>query len=795
MSLAASIQSATNRVRGSPLGRHAIAVALVFVAFAVRAALAPAVPAGSLWSVAVALGVAVAAWFGGWGPIAFATLLTLTLLELIHGRPAAAPWNAPGGEGPLQAAGLVGQTAIVSLCVAGLVRGRDDRRLRRVHDDVVSQLGQRLIERGEDIHAILRTSPTGIAIAEDPECERLATNAAVASMLANRPHGSAPDSATMSATMNDRDIAPLRELMRRAVAGAAPIGPIELEIVQADGTHRSIVQYAAPLLDGDGRTRGCVAALVDTTELDRVERALRERDRALRRNFESASVGKARLSRSTGRIECVNRRLCAMLGRGSEELTRHTIEEVIEPDERTRIASMLHAVTTLRDREVTGECRFLRSDGVTVYAAISIAMEFDGASDSPHVIVAVQDITARSIAELELSRYRRQLEEQVVARTASLEESNSQLRLSERMAALGTLCAGLGHDMGNLLLPVRLRLEAMEMKGVPLSIADDVKAIGTCAEYLQRLANGLRLLSLDPDRPCGSETTNLIEWWADVESFLRNCLPRGIELERRFDERLPLVRVPRHRLTQAIFNLVQNAGDAMGGAKAGGRVRMTASAGPGAATVRIVVSDDGRGMTPEVRARCFEPFFTMKPRGISTGLGLSLVHGIVQQSGGSIEVESVEGEGTSFTLTFQSAAAHTAPASVTPSGQPIRVFVSVDDARLRSYAVAVGKAMGCVVDDDATPPEPRCGTEDPEDCIWVASAGQLDADGLNRYLSGAGHSSRKVIAFGESPDGTTGEKRVQWIANPTPSRIRVAFRECVAGLTHASTDAAPEAKG
>jgi PAS domain S-box-containing protein len=796
MNSIASMSTALARVRGSRVGRYAVPAAVVLVALGGRAALTPAIPASSMWSIAGALGVAVAAWFGGWGPVAFATLLTLTVLELIHGGSAVVQSRASGGLGSLEAVGLVGQTAIVSLCVAGLVRGRDDRRLRRVHDDVVAQLGQRLVERGAEIRAILDTSPTGIAIAADPECDRISMNGAAASILERIASTPATDPSMPLPEPIDRGIAPLRELMRRAVTAARPIGPIELEIVHADGTHQSLLEYASPLLDAQGRVRGCVAALIDTTELGCAKRAVRERDRALGRNFESVSVGKAHISQESGRLERVNRRLCLMLRRSAEELTRCTLADLLEPDEHERIASMLHRVTKRRDRAIAGEYRLLRSDGVTVFGAISIAEECDGVTHPARLVVAIEDITARSLAERELGRYRRQLEEQVAARTASLEESHARLRLSERMASLGTLCAGLGHDMGNLLLPVRLRLEAMELKGVPTAIAEDMRAIGTCAEYLQRLANGLRLLSLDPDHSGGSGTTNLVEWWADVESFLKNCLPRGVELERLFDENLPLARIPRHRLTQAIFNLVQNAGDAIGCEKpGGGRVRIAARVASGDGAVQIVVSDDGCGMSPEVRAHCLEPFFTRKPRGISTGLGLSLVHGIVRQAGGSIDVDSTEGVGTSFTITLPTAPALAPAPDMVPSRPPIRVLVTVDDVRLRSYAVAVGKAMGCVVDDEAlssgAPVGAPSDASDRQDRVWVTSVAHLEATDIERYLCGAGQSARRVIAFGESPDGMTSPVGVQWISNPTPSRIRAAFRACLAGLTDASAGASP----
>jgi PAS domain S-box-containing protein len=265
--------------------------------------------------------------------------------------------------------------------------------------------------------------------------------------------------------------------------------------------------------------------------------------------------------------------------------------------------------------------------------------------------VMVNDVSERKRAEAELLSHRGRLEELVTQRTSELQESHERLRFSERMAALGTLSAGLGHDMGNLLLPLRLRIDSMLTKGVPVDTKDDLEAIRKCAEYLQRLANGLRLFALDPDKSdTTADRTDLHEWWPDVFSFFKNALPRHVVLEQRFAPDLPPVRVAKPNLTQALFNLVQNAGDVLRN-RPSGRVVIWAEPGAEPQTIRLGVSDEGPGMKPEVRRRCLEPFYTTKTRGISTGLGLALVHGIVQKAEGKIEIETELDRGTTFAIT------------------------------------------------------------------------------------------------------------------------------------------------
>ncbi len=269
------------------------------------------------------------------------------------------------------------------------------------------------------------------------------------------------------------------------------------------------------------------------------------------------------------------------------------------------------------------------------------------------------------------------LQHLVEERTRALQETHSRLRLSERMAALGTLAAGLGHDMGNLLLPIRVQLESIEAAGVPEPVRHDVAAIRSGLEYLRKLSSGLRLLSIDPDGAGNEEVTELGPWWSEARTVLQSSLPRGIAL--RGDVPAGSVRMARAAFTQVVFNLVQNAGDAMR-ERARGAVTVSSHAGGG--FVKITVADNGPGMTDEVRARCMEPFFTTKTREVSTGLGLALVYGLVQQAGGSVELLSQPGRGTTFIITLEEGSLPD-PAPFPPDRRPIAI-VDVRDVRVRA---------------------------------------------------------------------------------------------------------------
>ncbi len=269
--------------------------------------------------------------------------------------------------------------------------------------------------------------------------------------------------------------------------------------------------------------------------------------------------------------------------------------------------------------------------------------------------------------------------EKIASDAYELAVSSERLRHAERLASLGTLAAGLGHDMGNLLLPVRCHLESIRNQDVPAAVLEDVSAVLKCAEYLQRLAHGLRMLSLDgQDDGATPNQTDLQRWWTSFSPVLRGCLPRGTVLESQLEGPLPRVLIPEHNLSQVVFNLVQNAGDALRHQEAGW-VRVWAEPG-GDGAIRLGITDNGPGMSEDVRRRCFEPFFTTKTRSMSTGLGLSLVRTLIAKAGGALHVESQVGVGTTFILTLPCARAQAGSPGRAVRASPVPAVIVAEPA-------------------------------------------------------------------------------------------------------------------
>jgi hypothetical protein len=250
-----------------------------------------------------------------------------------------------------------------------------------------------------------------------------------------------------------------------------------------------------------------------------------------------------------------------------------------------------------------------------------------------------------------------------------------------------------------------------------------------------------------------------------VHSFFKNALPRHVLLEPELPEDLPAVRLARPNLTQAIFNLVQNAGDVMKG-REHGRVVIWAKPMPERGMVRIGVTDDGAGMSAEVKRRCMEPFYTTKTRAISTGLGLALVHGIVQKAGGTIAIESELGQGTTFMLDLP-AVSPDSDAGESVQRNKLAASVHLKDDRMRAYVSSVLASLGYeVVCEDSAP--------DPSTSVWVTD--QISNGSVSEYL--AGRSDRHVLAIGFPPEEAA-HANVVSVAdpNPKPALLRQLLRD------------------
>jgi signal transduction histidine kinase len=384
----------------------------------------------------------------------------------------------------------------------------------------------------------------------------------------------------------------------------------------------------------------------------------------------------------------------------------------------------------LRARGPT-ELALRRGDGREVAVEAGVARLSRG-----RFALALRDVTERRKREQAVAANREELERLVRERTAALEASHERLRSTDRLASIGTLAAGLGHDMGNILLPLICRLDLLEAANLPEAARENLRGIRQSVNYLRELSQGLRLFALDPDDPHASTgVTEIAPWWEQVRTLFAKALPQNIELRAEFEGRLPPVAVPTHSLTQAVLNLVANAGDAI---PEGGVVRVWARALEDGRFVKLGVTDTGVGMSAEVRRHALEPFFTTKRRSLSTGLGLSIVHGVVKSVGGSVDIESRLGAGTTVTLLLP--AADAAPRGAQPPASARLATLSLPDGRERAIVSVLLQSAGVRVEEAEAPGASG---------LWVVRYSEDAVDRARRFL--AESPSRRVVLLASEP--------------------------------------------
>jgi len=219
-------------------------------------------------------------------------------------------------------------------------------------------------------------------------------------------------------------------------------------------------------------------------------------------------------------------------------------------------------------------------------------------------------------------------------------DAEQRLRAAEKMQAVGTLASGVAHDFNNLLAAILLHTRLLQRQ--PEAAADAASAIRDLAEEGSEVVRELLFFARRESSP--PATLDLAELVRQHEGVLNHLLAENVELVLEIDrERVPVCGDVTG-LRRLVLNLVLNARDAV--SETGGRIIVRVEHAPGRAVLEV--EDDGPGIDPEIRARLFEPFFTLRRQGRGSGLGLAVVHSIASAHGGEVDVRSQPGEGTRF---------------------------------------------------------------------------------------------------------------------------------------------------
>ena len=301
------------------------------------------------------------------------------------------------------------------------------------------------------------------------------------------------------------------------------------------------------------------------------------------------------------------------------------------------------------------------------------------------------------------ARVTRELENNVVA----LQRAQEQLVQAQKIEAIGRLTGGIAHDFNNLLTPALFAVGELQGKA-PLSPADHAECVDTIRQTLERCADLTRsLLAFGRRQVLARRRVVVDDAVGSALRLLRATFQEHVRLEWSPGAGSALVEADVTQLHQVMINLALNARDAMPG---GGVFKVTTRLLP-QGLVESECADTGAGIAPELHARIFEPFFTTKGVGRGTGLGLSVVEGIVRQHGGTIAVESAPGLGTTFRIQMQLSLAEppfvsTTPVPLVPStGQ--RLLVVEDDRAVRRTLVRILTARGYSIVEASTLSEAR----------------------------------------------------------------------------------------
>jgi PAS domain S-box-containing protein len=561
-----------------------------------------------------------------------------------------------------------------------------------------------------------------------------------------------------------RVMAAIRKAMRER-------GVFELEhrVLRADGSQGWTFSRAIPILDADGRVTewwGTASDITARREAEAGQQALqaslaqrvREQTEALR---DQAARLAAILDTATdaiitidhrGTMQSVNPAAERMFGYERAEMVGWNVAMLMPAPYKDEHDGYLSRYRRTGEKRIIGsgrEAQARRKDGSVFPVDLAVSEVVPGELFTG----IIRDTSERAAAQ-------------------------QRLRETERMSAIGTLAAGLGHDMNNMLLPLRAHLNAAAAVAGSPEARRRIEQVGQIAEDLQRMAGGLHYLAAEGGSEDSPAQTRLDAWWRRVGPLLSRSVPKGVRVRAVLPRSLPPVAIPAHRLTQAALNLLVNAGQAIRpaaaeaherrggraperadqrpiathGARRAGLVTVTARATDGAAptdqgrtraVVQFIVRDNGMGMSDEVRRRAFDLFFTTKPRGLGTGLGLPLVARVVQNAGGWVEIDSTPGRGTSVVLNLPVAATSADPATgaTRPERTEVSAAISTTHRRADALIRQLLLAAGVQPQEQARPAEAS---------VWVVDPASVRLADARRWLRDGGRArhARVLIVLG-----------------------------------------------
>ncbi len=370
-----------------------------------------------------------------------------------------------------------------------------------------------------------------------------------------------------------------------------------------------------------------------------------------------------------GRFTYLNPAWESTLGYSLDEMIGHPFPDFKRPVEREQNLQR-HRRIMQEEVPTNFETTYISKTGEEVILIFKAKPLLDGSGQVVGTQGTATDITERKRAEVELSRHKDQLERIVEERTKELKEAQNMFFRREKLAALGQLAGGVGHDFNNVLTPIIGFSELlMDQFSTDSQEYSHLKVILGSAKRAADLVSQILIFGRESEeKKVECQLNSIVD---EVVKLIRVTLPVTITIHERIED-ANLVLADATQMHQVLMNLCINAGQAM---PEGGELEISLEnveldnvacylgEGLSGPHVRISVADTGVGMDENTLAHLFEPFFTTKDVGKGTGLGLSTVLGIVVKHGGGICVSSQPGKGSTFEVLL--------PAVETAEGEPI----------------------------------------------------------------------------------------------------------------------------
>ncbi|MFW0753711.1 PAS domain S-box protein [Pseudomonas sp. H11T01] len=446
----------------------------------------------------------------------------------------------------------------------------------------------------------------------------------------------------------------------------------EYRLLQPDGQVLWVFARGRCYKDHHGRPTRFLGAALDLTDRKKIEQELRQSQTELQLIINAMPVLIGYVDQEE-RFRLNNAAYLDWYGMTPQELYGKTIREVIGDELYATRAEQIAAA--LAGKPCSFEADSYHRDGRLRHALMKYLPRYSADGSINGFYIFVIDDTERKQTEAALRNLNETLEERVAARTRELAESNQRLqnemvergrvedalRHAQKMEAVGQLTGGIAHDFNNMLTGIIGSLDLMQRyiaDGRSTEIGRFTEAAVSSANRAAALTH--RLLAFSRRQSLDRKPIDPNQLVHSLEDLLSRTNGDHIELKLQLADEVWPVSTDVSQLENALLNLVINARDAM--PNGGELVIETANSyldGTDISTlepvkagdyVMIGVSDNGSGMTPSVLAKAFDPFFTTKPIGQGTGLGLSMIYGFAQQSGGHVSLSSLPGQGTSVRL-------------------------------------------------------------------------------------------------------------------------------------------------